>query len=399
MQIEEIIECDKKYFMNVFSGRYPVVIDHGTGVRVFGKDGSQYIDFLAGIGVNALGYAHPRLVAALEEQIKKMIHTSNLYYIEPQAYLEKLLINNSCADRVFFVNSGAEANEGAIKLARKYFKVKGENRYEIITAENSFHGRTLATLAATGQKKYQTPFQPLPVGFKSVPFNDLEAVEQAIGSETAAIMLEPVQGEGGVFPATAEYLQGLKELCTQEGILLIFDEIQCGLGRTGSLFAYQDYGVEPDILTLAKALGGGVPIGAFLAKEEVARAFEPGDHGSTFGGNHLATRAACTTLEVILEDGFLDKVRETGRYFKGRLNDLQRELDLIREVRGKGLMLALELADSIPAADVTMAMFTRGFLINAVRKHTLRFLPPLIIGKTEIDQMISELKGVLANYQ
>lgn len=399
MQIEEIIECNNKYFMNVFSERYPVVIDHGKGVRVYGKDGSQYIDFLAGIGVNALGYAHPRLVAALEEQIKKMIHTSNLYYIEPQAYLEKLLINNSCADRVFFVNSGAEANEGAIKLARKYFKVKGENRYEIITAENSFHGRTLATLAATGQKKYQTPFQPLPVGFKSVPFNDLEAVEQAIGSETAAIMLEPVQGEGGVFPATAEYLQGLKELCTQEGILLIFDEIQCGLGRTGSLFAYQDYGVEPDILTLAKALGGGVPIGAFLAKEEVARAFEPGDHGSTFGGNHLATKAACTTLEVILGEGFLDKVRETGSYFKGRLKDLQRELDLIREVRGKGLMLALELADSIPAADVTMAMFTRGFLINAVRKHTLRFLPPLIIGKTEIDQMISELKGVLANYQ
>jgi len=395
MKIEEIIECDQRYFMPVYKGRFPIVVDHGSGVRVYGKDGKEYLDFLAGIGVNALGYAHPVLIAALEDQIKKMIHISNYYYNEPQAELEKILVNHSFADRVFFSNSGAEANEGAIKLARKYFNIRGEKRYEIITARNSFHGRTLATMSATGQKKFHAPFQPLPVGFRFVPFNNLEAIEDAINNETAAIMIEPVQGEGGIYPATEEYLKGLRRICDQNGILLIFDEVQCGMGRTGYLFAYESYSVEPDIMTLAKALGGGIPVSALLAKENVASAFEPGDHGTTFGGNHLAMRAATTILQVILEDGFLERVKETGAYFRKGLDRLKDEVDNILEVRGKGLMLALELAPDLLAADITMAMFNKGYLINAVQKHALRFLPPLIIEEAEIDSMLTVLKDIL----
>jgi len=395
MLIEEIMQCDKKYFMPVYSGRYPVVIDYGKGCKVYGKDGKEYIDFLAGIGVNALGYGYPELVDALKDQIEKVIHSSNLYYIEPQAELEELLIKNSCCDRVFFANSGAEANEGAIKLVRKYFKVKEKDKYEIITTERSFHGRTLTTATATGQEKYKKPFTPLTPGFKSVPFNDLEAMRKAIGPHTAGIMVEPIQGEGGIYPSTEEYLKGLRELCNERGLLLIFDEIQCGLGRTGSLFAYQEYGVEPDIITLAKALGGGVPIGAFLAKEEVAAAFEPGDHGTTFGGNHLATRAAVTTLNIILREGFLERVKEVSKYFIAQLNELTEESSTVKGVRGKGLMLALELHNSLSAKEVTLELFNKGFLVNAVQQHTLRFLPPLIISKKEIDLLIEALKGIV----
>ncbi len=395
MLIEEIIQCDKEYFMPVYSGRYPVVIDHGKGCRVYGKDGKEYVDFLAGIGVNALGYSHPVLIEVLKEQIEKVIHTSNLYYIEPQAELEKLLIDNSCFDRVFFANSGAEANEGAIKLIRKFYKARGNNKYEIITAEQSFHGRTLTTAAATGQEKYKKPFTPLTPGFKSVPFNNLELMKKAIGPETAAIMVEPVQGEGGVYPASTEYLRGLRKLCHEKGLLLVFDEIQCGLGRTGHLFAYEEYGVEPDIITLAKALGGGVPIGAFLAKEKVASAFEPGDHGTTFGGNHLATRAAATTLSIILSDGFLENVKKVSKYFFDKLNILTEENSLIKGVRGKGLMLALELDNSLSAKEVTLELFNRGFLVNAVQEHALRFLPPLIISSEEIDLLVNDLKEII----
>ncbi|MFW6381168.1 MAG: aspartate aminotransferase family protein, partial [Bacillota bacterium] len=266
MNKQEIIEADQEYFMNVFSGRFPLVADHGQGIKVFDKDGREYLDFMAGIGVNILGYNHPELTAALESQVNKITHCSNLYYIEPQAKLEKLLVQNSVADRVFFTNSGAEANEGALKLARKY----NPDKFEIISAERSFHGRTLGTLAATGQKKYREPFQPLPGGFKYIPYNDLEAAREAVGPETAAIILEPIQGEGGLYPAKASYLKGVRRLCDEENILLIFDEIQCGMGRTGHLFAFEKYGVEPDIFTLAKGLGGGIPVGAFLATEEVA---------------------------------------------------------------------------------------------------------------------------------
>ncbi|MFW6006898.1 MAG: aspartate aminotransferase family protein [Halanaerobiales bacterium] len=397
MDKKEIMECNEKYFMNVFSGRYPLVADHGEGVKIYDKNGDAYIDFLAGIGVNALGYNHPELVKALKDQVEKIIHSSNLYYIEPQAYLEKLLIEKSCADKIFFANSGAEANEGALKLARKYFKVRGEEKYEVITAEKSFHGRSLATLAATGQKKYHKPFEPVPAGFKSVPFNDLTAVRNAINNKTAAIMVEPVQGEGGVYPAEKDYLKGLREICDENNLLLIFDEIQCGIGRTGSLFAYEQYGVEPDIFTLAKALGGGAPVGAFLAKAEVADSFEPGDHGSTFGGNQLATRAAYTTITTILEDNILDHVNNISEYFINGLKELVEELEQVKSYRGKGLMLALQLDDSISAAEVVNNMFEKGFLINAVQEHALRFLPPLIVEEEEIDSLIKNLKIVLAD--
>lgn len=395
MNKREIIACDEKHFMKVFNGRYPVVIDHGHGVRVYGKDGKEYIDFLAGIGVNALGYGHPALVKGLKEQIEKLLHSSNLYYIEPQAYLEKLLTDLSFADRVFFSNSGAEANEGAIKLARKYFKARGEDRYEIITALKSFHGRTMATLAATGQEKYREPFKPLPPGFVTVPLNDLDSLEKVVNNKTAAIMLEPIQGEGGVYPADKDYLSGVRELCDREGILLIFDEIQCGLGRTGTLFAYEEYGVVPDIMTLAKALGGGVPIGAFLAKEEVASAFSPGDHGSTFGGNHLATKAGYITVKTLVEEGILEHVKEIGKYFKGKLLDLMEKFNVIKEVRGKGLMLAVEFNRDVDAKKLTWKLFEKGFLVNAVGEHTLRFLPPLIITEKEIDLLIDSIRKIL----
>ncbi len=395
MDIHEIMEIDKKHFMPVYSGRYPLLVDYGKGIKLYDKDGREYYDFLAGIGVNALGYGHPVYIKALKEQVEKVIHCSNFYYTEVQAELEKKLAENSSCDKSFFANSGAEANEGAIKLARKYFKAKGKDRYEIITADRSFHGRTMITVTATGQEKYKKPFSPLPPGFKTVLFNDLAAMEEAITDKTAAIMLEPVQGEGGVYPASQEYLEGMRKLCDEHGILLIFDEVQTGIGRSGSLFAYQEYGVEPDILTLAKGLGGGVPIGAFLARAEVADAFEPGDHGTTFGGNPLACRAAVTVLDIILEDGFLAGVKEKGEYFKRELQKLVEKNEDVIEVRGLGLMLALEFSDKISASEITMELFKKGFLVNAVQEHTLRFLPPLIVEKEDIDKLINALEELL----
>ncbi|MFW6035687.1 MAG: aspartate aminotransferase family protein [Halothermotrichaceae bacterium] len=395
MNKEEIIKSDQAHFMNVYSGRYPVVADHGEGIKLIGKDGKIYYDFLAGIGVNALGYNHKRLNNALKEQIDKIIHCSNLYYIEPQSYLEKKLAENSCFDKMFFANSGSEANEGAIKLARKYFKIENENKYEVITAEKSFHGRTLTTVTATGQDKYKKQFTPLPVGFKTVPFNEIKALERSITEKTAAVMLEPVQGEGGIYPADWEYLQGVRKLCDDKDILLIFDEVQCGMGRTGSLFAYENYGVEPDMITLAKALGGGIPIGVFMAKEKVADAFEPGDHGTTFGGNHLATKAASVVLDIMLENDFLPTVKERGKYFQEQLQKLVDKFDNVVEVRGIGLMLALELSDKLSAKDITMELFEKGFLVNAVKEHTLRFLPPLVVENKEIDKLINTLTDIL----
>jgi acetylornithine/N-succinyldiaminopimelate aminotransferase len=397
MNREEIFKCNRKYFMNVFSGRYPLVVDHGEGIKLYDKDGKEYIDLLAGIGVNALGYGNYKLNTAIKEQVDKVLHCSNLYYIEPQAYLEKLLVEKSFADRVFFANSGAEVNEGAIKLARKYFEERNQNKYEIITAINSFHGRTLATLAATGQKKFQVSFKPLPEGFKYVTYNDFEELKNLVSNKTAAIMLEPVQGEGGVYPADKEYLKKVRNFCNEKGILLIFDEIQCGMGRTGTLFAYEQYEVEPDIITLAKALGGGIPMGAFMATKEVADAFKPGDHGSTFGGNHLSSIAAYTSIKILIEDGVLENVKISGDYFRLQLENLTEEFNIIKEIRGKGLMLALEFTDNINAKEITMKLFEEGFLVNAVQEHTLRFLPPLIIKKKEIDLFILKLKKLLKN--
>jgi len=395
MKLNEIIELDKKYYMNTFGNRTPVCFEYGKGINLWDTEGKKYYDFLAGIAVNALGHSHPKIVNAIKEQAEKFIHCSNLYYIEPQAKLAKKIAENSCADRVFFANSGAEANEGAIKLARIYFYKKGQpEKYEIITLKNSFHGRTLATVAATGQEKYQKPYHPLMPGFKHVPINDLEALNNAVSENTCAIMLEPIQGESGVNPVTDEYLKAVKKLCDDYGLLLIFDEIQTGLGRTGKLFAYQHSGVEPDIFTLAKALGGGVPIGAICAKEHVAQAFEPGDHGSTFGGNPLACAAGLSVMDAILEENLAEKAGEMGKYFMDCLSSLARKHSIISEVRGKGLMIGIQLK-SDKAAEIKEKCFEKGYLIGNVGKNILRLLPPLIVSKEDIDGMVKALDEAL----
>jgi acetylornithine/N-succinyldiaminopimelate aminotransferase len=391
---QNIIEAGQQYVMNTY-GRLPLALMKGQGARVWDADGNEYLDFVAGIAVNALGHNHPALTKAITEQAAKLLHVSNLYWIEPQVKLAKLLVENSCSDKVFFANSGAEANEGAIKLARKYAKEHyGEDKFEIITMNKSFHGRTLATLAATGQSKFHQDFKPLPAGFKYVPFNDFKALEDAIGPHTCAVMMEPIQGEGGVYAAEPDYLTKVRRLCDDRNLLLIFDEVQSGIGRSGELFAYQLYGVEPDIMTLAKGLGGGVPIGAFLAKEQVAVALKPGDHGSTFGGNPLATAAATAVLETVLADGFLAGVKEVAGYFAAKLEELAGKYPVVKEVRGKGLLLGMEL--DVAAAGVVNACREKGLLINGVAEKVLRFLPPLIVTKADVDEAVAILAGELA---
>ena len=398
MDYKKIKELDEKYHLNTFGSRLPASFQWGEGCVLYDTQGKEYIDFVAGIAVNSLGYNHPALREAIVEQAEKLLHCSNLFYIESQAQLAKVLIENSCGDKVFFCNSGAEANEGAIKLARKYFYSKHVYRYEIITTLNSFHGRTMATLAATGQEKYQKPFEPMPTGFVHVPFNDIEAIENAISYRTCAIMVEPIQGEGGIISATAQYIHALRKLCDDKGILLIFDEVQTGIGRTGKLFGYEHYGVEPDIFTLAKGLGGGVPIGAFVAKDFVASAIEPGDHGTTFGGNPLACTAALTVLSTILSKGFLENVKDIGQYFKEQLLELKKKFSFVKEIRGKGLMLGMELGDSLPGKDVVLDMLDKGFVINCAGNNTLRFVPPLIIQNEDIDKLIDTLDACLESY-
>ncbi len=392
MDKEEIKELDQKYHMNVYGERLPIAADRGEGVYLYDKNGDRYLDFAGGIAVNALGHNHPKITAAIQDQAEKLLHSSNLYYFEIQTKLAQLLVENSCADKVFFGNSGAEANEGALKLARKYFKQQGEDRYEVIVAKNSFHGRTLATVAATAQPKYQKPFTPLPKGFKEAPYNDVEAVKEQITDQTAAVMVEPIQGEGGVNPADKEYLQGLRDLCDQEGILLIFDEVQTGIGRTGSLFAYQNYGVQPDIFTLAKALGNGVPISCLLARGEAADAFEPGDHASTFGGNPLACRTAYTAVQTILDEGLVSQAAEIGDYFKEQLTKLVEKYAWMEEVRGEGLLLGVEVGGR--AKEIMTKMRAEGILILVAGKDVLRFAPPLIISKAQVDTVITALDKV-----
>ena len=392
---QDIIELTDRYVMRTY-GRLPLALARGQGAYVWDAGGNRYLDFVAGIAVNSLGHCHPRVVAAVREQVGTLMHCSNLYYIEAQAKLARLLVENSACDRVFFCNSGAEANEAAIKLARKYAKKKfgSDQKYEIITALNSFHGRTLAAITATGQPKYQKGFEPLPAGFKYVPFNDLEALEAAIDDRTCAVMLEPVQGEGGVNVAAEAYLRGVRELCDRHGLLLILDEVQCGLGRTGKLFAYEHYGIEPDILTLAKALGGGFPVGAMLAKERVAEAFGPGDHATTFGGNPVACAAGRAVIETLLDDGLVDNAARVGQYFKERLAALLPEYEFIREVRGKGLMLGMQLR--IPGAGIERRCRERGLLINCAGGDVLRFVPPLIITEAEVDEALAILDAALS---
>jgi len=374
--------------MNTY-GRFPVVLERGQGCWVWDADGKKYLDLVAGIAVNCLGHAHPAIVRAATEQVSKLIHTSNLYHTIPGIELAELLVKSSFADRVFYCNSGAEANEGAVKLARKYFKKKGQpERSEVITMRNSFHGRTLAMISATGQEKVKKGFEPLMPGFIHVPYNDLEALKQAVGPKTAAVMLEPVQGEGGVVFATPEYLKGVRALCDREGILLIYDEIQTGMGRTGTLFAYEHAQVAPDIMTLAKGLAGGLPIGSILAKEEVAQAFEPGDHAATFGGNPLVTHVSKIVIET-LQSGLLEKSREVGLYFFDKLLKLKELCSYILGVRGQGMMLALEL--SIPGRELVLKGLEKGLLLNCTQEKVLRFVPPLTLSKKEVDFAIDRL--------
>jgi len=398
MKLNEIIEMDKKYFINTYGDRTPVCFEYGKGINLWDIEGKKYYDFLGGIAVNALGHSHPKVVEAIKTQAEKLIHCSSLYYIESQAKLAKVLVENSCADKVFFANSGAEANEGALKLARIYYKKKGKlEKFEIITLENSFHGRTLATIAATGQDKYQKPYSPLTPSFLKVPINDLKALEDAMTESTCAVMIEPIQGESGVNLTTVEYMQGVRELCTRKGVLLIFDEVQCGLGRTGKLFGYQHYGVEPDIFTLAKALGGGFPIGALCAKDFVAQAFDPGDHGTTFGGSPLACSVGLAVMETILTDKLVENSEIMGYYFVEKLTMLKEKYSIISDVRGKGMMIGIQISTG-KAKEINNRCFEKGYLVGNVGANILRLLPPLILTKQDIDEMVAMLDCVLAEF-
>jgi len=396
MDSQQWMALSEKHVAHTYN-RYPVVLVRGKGTRVWDVEGKEYLDFMAGLAVCNLGHCHPKVVRAIQEQAERLIHVSNFYYIEPQIRLASLLCEHSFADKVFFCNSGAEANEGAMKLARKYTKEKmGEDRYEIITMDRSFHGRTFATLTATAQEKFHKGFSPLMPGFKYVPFNDLGAVRSAVDSKTCAILLEPIQGEGGVNCPSEDYLKGLRQICDEKGILLIFDEVQVGMGRTGRLFAYEHYGIKPDLMTLAKSLAGGVPIGALLIKDRVAEGFKPGDHASTFGGNPLATAAGVAAVTAILEEGMLENCRSVGDYFLSRLKELGRRFPFVQEVRGKGLILGMEL--EMDGGSIVKEMMNRGILINCTMGNILRFLPPLIVTKGEVDQLIGALEEVLKRF-
>jgi len=392
MDSQTLMMLSEKYVANTYA-RYPVLLVRGKGTRVWDLEGEEYLDFVSGLAVCNLGHCHPKVVKAIQDQAEKLIHVSNFYYIEPQIQLASLLCKHSFADKVFFCNSGAEANEGAMKLARKYAKEKmGKDRHEIITMERSFHGRTLATLTATGQEKFHKGYEPLMPGFKYVPFNDIGAVKNAIDSKTCAVMLEPIQGEGGVNCPSEGYLKALREICDKKGLLLIFDEVQVGMGRTGKLFAYEHDEVEPDMLTLAKSLAGGVPIGALLIKRGIADSFKPGDHASTFGGNPLATAAGVAALTTILEEGMLENCQKMGDYFISQLEEIKKKFPFVKEVRGKGLILGMEL--KIDGGSIVKEMLKKKILINCTMGNVLRFLPPLIVTKEEIDRVIKTLEEV-----
>ncbi len=394
MKTQEILQTVDDNYMPVFA-RYSIALSHGEGSYVYDNDGKKYLDFLAGIAVNILGHGHPALVAAISQQAGKLIHCSNLYYTEVQAKLVQSLAKVSGLGKVFMANSGAEANEGAIKLARKYAKKINADKIEIVSAQHCFHGRTLATLTATAQPKYQKGYEPLPGGFSYVPFNDIEALKAAVTERTCAILLEPIQGEGGINMPDETYLQQVRQLCDEKEVLLILDEIQTGMGRTGTMFAYEQYGIVPDIVTLAKGLGGGVPIGAFIASDKIAAAFSSGDHGSTFGGNPLACAAANAVLLAIEEEGLLANAKEIGNYFEKGLLVLQRKYPkLITQVRGKGLMLGAQL--TLPGRDIVNACLAKGVIINCTAGDVLRFVPPLTIGRTHVDEVLAVLDAVLS---
>ncbi len=377
--------------MNTYN-RLPVAFVDGRGARIRDTEGKEYLDFLGGIAVSVLGHGHPALVRAIKEAAEGVLHTSNVYYIEAQARLAARLAELSGLDRAFFANTGAEANEGAIKLARRYARRrKGEDRYKIVSALHSFHGRTMGAMTATGQPKFHDGFGPLPEGFEYVPLNDVAALEAAVDGRTAAVILEPIQGESGVRPCTPEYLQAARRICDQRGALLIFDEVQTGIGRTGKMFAFEHYGVRPDILSLAKALGGGIPIGVFLATEEVSRGFEPGVHGTTFGGNPFATKVAGAVLDVVIGEKLPERAAALGAHLKARLE----RLDGVAEVRGMGLMIGVELEEGLSAPRVMRAAFERGLLVGASGDAVLRVLPPLVISEADADEAAGILEAAV----
>ena len=394
MKNRDVAELTDKYVAQTYA-RYPIALVRGKGVRVWDADGKEYLDFLAGIAVNSLGHCHPAVVRAIQQQSRKLLHVSNLYHILPQSELAQELCRHSFADRVFFCNSGAEANEAAIKLARRYGAEHLGGKYEILSTHNSFHGRTLATLTATGQEKVRAGYDPLPPGFRQILFNDLKAAEEAIDEQkTAGILVEPIQGEGGINVPDEEYLRGLRELCDRRGLLLIFDEVQTGMGRTGKLFGYEHFGVAPDIMTLAKALGGGLPMGAMLAREAVAKSFIPGSHASTFGGNPLACSAGLAVMRTLLQGGVLKNCLKMEKVFLQELGRIKDRFSFIKGVRGKGLILGLEL--EMEGAKIVDACMQEGLLINCTAYKVLRFVPPLTIKPKEIEQGLAIVEKVLA---
>jgi acetylornithine aminotransferase/acetylornithine/N-succinyldiaminopimelate aminotransferase len=392
MKTEQITDLYEKYVMNTYR-RFPLALVRGEGARVWDAEGREYLDMTAGIAVCSLGHAHPGVAAAIARQAETLVHVSNLYYTELQARFAQKLVENSFADKVFFCNSGAEANEAAIKLARKYGHEQLGGRYELITMRDSFHGRTLATITATGQEKFQVGFAPLPEGFKYAPFDDLAALDAAISEKTCGVLLEPIQGEGGVRIPHEGYLRGVREICDRRGILMMLDEVQVGMGRTGNLFAYEDSGISPDIMTLAKAMGNGFPVGAMLTTDRVAAAFQPGNHASTFGGTPLAMAACMAVFEAIRSEGLLVRCRQVGAYFLERLRFLAASCPSIVEVRGKGLIIGMEL--NRDGAGVVAQCREKGLLIiTSGAGNVLRFVPPLIITEKDVDSAVSVLEEV-----
>lgn len=389
MTQKEIIKLTDKFVIQSYK-RNPVAFVKGSGVKVWDASGKMYLDFFSGLAVNNLGHCHKNVVSAVKKQTEKLMHTSNLFYTVPQAILAKKLVGLSFDGKVFFCNSGAEANEAAIKLCRKWGNPK---RNEIITMKESFHGRTLTTITATGQTKYQKGFNPLTKGFKYAAFNDLSDVKKKITDHTVGIMVEPIQGEGGVNPANAVFFKGLRALCNKKKIILIFDEVQTGIGRTGKMFAFQHYGVKPDVMTLAKALGGGLPIGAMIASKKFADVFEPGTHASTFGGNAVVCAAACAVLETIKNEKLLAKSVSAAKYFVQKLNQLKKTCPIIKEVRGKGLMIGVQLNGL--GAPIVKKCLDKGLIINCTQGNVIRFLPPLVVSKKEIDIALKIFKGAL----
>ncbi|HZD41963.1 MAG TPA: aspartate aminotransferase family protein [Terriglobales bacterium] len=393
MKNRDIAKLTDKYVAQTYA-RYPIALVRGKGVRVWDADGKEYLDFLAGIAVNSLGHCHPAVVRAIQQQSRKLLHVSNLYHILPQSELARELCRHSFADRVFFCNSGAEANEAAIKLARRYGAAHRGGRYEVLSTHNSFHGRTLATLTATGQEKVRAGYDPLPSGFRQIPFDDLQAAEEAIDPEkTVGILVEPIQGEGGINVPGEGYLRGLRELCDRHGLLLILDEVQTGVGRTGKLFGYEHFGITPDIMTLAKALGGGLPLGAMLAREAVAQSFAPGSHASTFGGNPLACGAGLAVMKTLVGGGVLKNCGKMEKVFVRGLKRMKEKFSFIKGIRGKGLILGLEL--EMEGTKIVDTCMQEGLLINCTASKILRFVPPLTITQKEIERGLGILDRVL----